>query len=205
MVEILSILAAIFQAQLLARGAAGLLGIVEPDSTKIKKLVAKDFEVGVRHLRDLLEARQNQDYLLRQAWQCFAGAAEMESGTRKARAYIALAFCQYRLGETKLAISTLCELTSYDYVDRGARNKKRLTILGALALDIITVPIFTIFVPMVTAAALLVSKERAENLATLASITNAASEWMNSAPSEKQVELLKKEAKNLIPILEAEL
>jgi hypothetical protein len=168
-------LSALFQAPQLLRSVSGILGVVESDSQKIDKLLKKDFEVGIRYLQDLLSAGAEPEYFLRTAWEHFAAAVSTEDGVRKAKSYLLLAFCQYRLGHKRVALATLNELSRFQFVDKAARTARSA---GGVYIKFVYWP----FRP-----------------------PKAFREAFNQAvPSEQIVEELKQETKSLIAAIELE-
>lgn len=172
-----------------------MLGLVESVDKKLDKLTASDFNAGVRHLKELLIATKEQEFLLKKAWERFEIAITHEVGERRALAYIGLAYCQYRLDEKQCALSTLQEFTTYNYEDKKERTKKELmtwalmyppiTLGAALALatGVITMP-----------------KEIKESLnsANIKEIQAAFLKWKATVPSEQRISSLKQQAQEFL-------
>lgn len=126
----------IFKAPDLIKSTAAMLGLVESVDSKIDKMLKKDFNNGIRLLNELRLADKRHEFILEQAYTSFQGAINNERGKRKAIAYIGLAFCQYQLGEKKIAASTLQEFANWEYIDTGKR-----VVQGASALVGPTIPV----------------------------------------------------------------
>jgi|WetSurMetagenome_2_1015567.scaffolds.fasta_scaffold143963_1 hypothetical protein len=175
----------LFEAPKLLIGVGGILGIIEPIEQKLDKIAAKDFESGIRHMKEILAAKHQSDFLLKTAWTRFAAAIAVETGVRRARAYVALAFCQYRLDERTIAIGTLQEFCDWNYIDKPTRIKK-------LALNAATF--------LLPGGAALWT---AIQIAQPGDWTAAYAKWLSHYPAEKQVTLLQQEAKTTITKLVA--
>ena len=119
----------LFETPDIIKTAAVLIGLVESVDQKVDKLLKKDFNVGLRTLNELKNAKTQHEYLLRKGWDNFQAAINNETGKRKAMAYLCLAYCQHRMGEKKIAYSTLKEFTNWEYQDPAGRVKR-----GALKL-----------------------------------------------------------------------
>ena len=167
----------LFKAPQLAKAVGGLLGIVESIDDKFEKLLSSDFNAGIRHLDELKLAKKEHDFLLKQAWSRFSVAVTHEEGERKALSYLALSFCQYRLGEKEVALRTLSELSSFDYVDKGARFTRAA---------IIASPIF----PFLTISSIVSLSAARSSENTKKSFLK----WWGSIPSEQRVNELKEQA-----------
>ena len=165
----------LFKAPQLAKAVGGLLGIVESVDDKFEKLLSSDFNAGIRHLEELKLAKKEHDFLLKQAWSRFSVAVTHEEAERKALSYLLLSFCQYRLGEKDVALRTLSELSSFDYVDKGARFARTVILTSLIAFPGIS--IFTLLAAM--------SPEGTKK---------NYKKWWNSIPSEQRVNELKKQA-----------
>ena len=169
--------ALLFKAPQLVKAIGGLLGIVESIDGKFEKLLSSDFNAGIRHLEELKLAKKEHDFLLKQAWSRFSIAVTHEEGERKALSYLALSFCQYRLGEIEVALKTLSELSSFEYVDKGAHFTRTAIAAGALVAFPAIGAIF--------ALSTLMSSEKTKKKYI---------EWWSSIPSEQRVNELKKQA-----------
>jgi len=174
-------IAFLFRVPQLAKAVGGMLGIVESVDKKLDKLLSSDFDAGIRHLEELKTAKKEQEFLLKQAWSRFNVALTHEKGERKALAYLALSFCQYRLGEEEVALRTLEELTAYEYTDKGARTMQHAAVLAPLLL----------FGGLGAVALLL-------GTFTPKSTRQAFFKKMSSIPSEERVNVLKAQAEQFL-------
>jgi hypothetical protein len=113
--------AMVFRTPQLVSSVSKLIGVVESVDAKLDKLLASDFDAGMRHLDELRVSVKEREFLLRQAWQRFGVAITHEEGERKLLAYLGLSFCQYHLGENDIALKTLSEMASYEWRDKKGR------------------------------------------------------------------------------------
>jgi tetratricopeptide (TPR) repeat protein len=116
----------IFKSPSALNGAAAFLGLVDSVEGRLTRLMASEYEVGLRHLREIGDAPESEQFLLREAWKRFAKAISIEQGERKALSYIGLSFAQYHLAERDVAISTLKELLELDFVDKPERLHRKV-------------------------------------------------------------------------------
>ena len=123
----------LFKAPHIVKAVGGMLGIIESIDSNINKLLSSDFNAGVRHLEQVKVAKKEHEFLLKEAWKRFEVALTHEKGERKAIAYLAIAFCQYHLGEKECSLKTLEELTAYDYIDKAERVGRIVSRLGLIS------------------------------------------------------------------------
>jgi hypothetical protein len=112
----------LFRVPSLKKSVSEYLGFTESIDKNLSKLLQSDFNAGIRCLRELLVTTSEQEFLLKEAWRRFHTALTNEAGERKALAYIGLALCQDRLGESELATRTLQELVEQKNLASGGLN-----------------------------------------------------------------------------------
>ena len=185
--------ALLFKAPTILESLAAMLGLIESANKKLDKLIASEFDIGVRHLQELSVASMQNDFLLKEAWKRFEGAVTLEVGERKALAYIGLAFSQYHLGEKKSAFATLTELIEYNYEDKKERLKKT-AIDVSLTTAAACVPAVAFVSFPVLLAGYVMARQLNINAAQVSAIYREYRKWTENVPSEQRIQLLKEQA-----------
>lgn len=93
----------------LAKSVACYLNLCESIDSKITRLINCDLGSGIKALDHAIDASNNPQFYIKEAWHCFNRATSLEKDERLILAYIGLAICDMYLKEPVNAEKALLE------------------------------------------------------------------------------------------------